>query len=236
MCQPQTTPTNCPAVAMVTFMPGTEIAGIDDSKRLDALTRIKFAAEIRRVATGVAVAVASVEEIDRLNIYHAALLAMRRAVEALPHPPQHILVDARTIPGIDTPQNSFQKGDGINFSTAAASIIAKTERDFMMTELDRDYPGYGFAIHKGYATSEHRAALQRLGPSRMHRMSFPVIGELRGDYSALFYDHKSQLGKEHTRITLGELEIRLRADASRLGEAEFKKLRLVIARRWKLLR
>jgi len=221
--------------AAVVFMPGTEIQGIDDSKRLDGPTREVLAAEIRQRATGIAVGVASVEEIDRLNIYHAALLAMRRAIEALPQSPQHILVDARTVPGIITPQNSFQKGDGINFSIAAASIIAKTERDRMMADLDEAYPGYGFALHKGYATSEHRAALQRLGPSRVHRLSFPVIGELRGDYSALFYEFRKALDQIQTRVTLAELEKSLLKVEAKLGELERKKLRLVLARRWKML-
>src|SRR5437899_1428886 len=112
--------------AAVVFEPGTTIAGVDDSKRLDAPTREKLAADIRAKAIGVGIGSASVAEIDRINIYQAGLLAMRRAVEALPVTPQHVLVDARTIPGIVMPQNPFTKGDGINFSIAAASIVAKT--------------------------------------------------------------------------------------------------------------
>jgi ribonuclease HII len=166
--------------AAVMFAGDPAIAGIDDSKRVDSPTRDLLAAEIRAKAAGIGVGMASVREIDTVNIYHAALLAMRRAIEALPRAPQHVLVDARTVPGITIPQNSFYKGDGINFSIAAASIIAKTERDRMMEALDQEYPGYGFATHKGYGTPEHRAALRRLGPSGMHRMSFPVISELRG--------------------------------------------------------
>ena len=149
--------------AAVVFPPETEIAGVDDSKRLDPQTRATLAVEIRARASGVAVGIATVEEIDRLNIYHASLLAMRRAVEGLPRPPQHVLVDARTVPGIDMPQNAFNKGDGINFTIAAASIIAKTSRDAMMEALDHEYPGYGFAAHKGYPTAEHREALLKLG-------------------------------------------------------------------------
>jgi ribonuclease HII len=221
--------------AAVMFLPDTEIAGIDDSKRLDAATRQKLAAEIRGRGASVAVGTASVSEIDELNIYHAALLAMRRAVEALPTPPQHILVDARTVPGVAAPQNSFNKGDGINFSIAAASIIAKTERDRMMEELDRQHPGYGFASHKGYGTAEHREALQRLGPTASHRMSFPVMRELRGEYCAVFYELKARLEKIRTRPALVELDAALRAAADTLGEHEMKKLRLLVARRWKLI-
>ena len=173
--------------AAVMFPPETDIARVDDSKRLDPPTRAELALEIRAKASGVGVGVASVAEIDTINIYHAGLLAMRRAVEALPRRPQHVLVDARTVPGVDVPQNMFNKGDGINFTIAAASIIAKTERDAMMETLDRDYPGYGFAAHKGYGTPEHRQALAKLGPSAVHRKSFPVMHELQGEYSPLFY-------------------------------------------------
>lgn len=221
--------------AAVMFAPETEIAGIDDSKRLDASTRARLAEEIRGRGASIGIGIASVNEIDHLNIYHAALLAMRRAVEALPTPPQHVLVDARTVPGITAPQNSFNKGDGINFSIAAASIITKTERDRMMEELDRRHPGYGFASHKGYGTAEHREALQRLGPTTSHRMSFPVIRELRGEYCALFYELRTRLDQTRTRPALVELEARLRAAEETLEKHEFGKLRLLISRRWKLI-
>jgi ribonuclease HII len=221
--------------AAVMFPPGTDIAGVDDSKRLDPETRATLAEEIRAKASGVGVGTASVEEIDHLNIYHAALLAMRRAVEALPRCPQHVLVDARTVPGVEVPQNTFNKGDGINFTIAAASIIAKTERDRMMEALDREYPGYGFATHKGYGTPEHREALLRLGPSAVHRMSFPVIHELQGEYSPLFYVLRDQLEAARTRTALDELEAALRAQVEELAERECKKLRLLVTRRWKLI-
>jgi ribonuclease HII len=178
---------------------------------------------------------ASVAEIDGINIYHAGLLAMRRAVEALPRRPQHVLVDARTVPGIDVPQNMFNKGDGINFSIAAASIIAKTERDAMMEALDRSHPGYGFAVHKGYGTPEHRAALKRLGPSPIHRMSFPVMHELQGEYSPLFYVLRARLEEARSRAALDEVGIALSAHAAELAEAEGRKLRLLVLRRWRLV-
>jgi len=221
--------------AAVMFAPETQIEGVDDSKRLDPEMRATLAEEIRAQAAGIGIGIASVAEIDTINIYHAGLLAMRRAVEALPRRPQHVLVDARTVPGIDVPQNPFNKGDGINFSIAAASIVAKTVRDGMMEALDREYPGYGFASHKGYGTSEHREALLRLGPSAVHRMSFPVMHELRGEYSALFYLLKNQLDAARTRTALSELESALRAQAAALAEQECKKLRLLVTRRWKLI-
>ena len=221
--------------AAVIFPPETDIARVDDSKRLDAPTRSELALEIRAKASGLGVGVASVEEIDALNIYHAGLLAMRRAVEALPRRPQHVLVDARTVPGVDVPQNMFNKGDGINFTIAAASIIAKTERDCMMEALDREYPGYGFAAHKGYGTPEHRQALQKLGPSAAHRRSFPVMHELQGEYSPLFYVLKTQLEAARTRAALDDLEAALCAQAADLAEQECRKLRLLVARRWKTM-
>jgi ribonuclease HII len=221
--------------AAVMFPPQTDIDGVDDSKKLDPETREELALEIRAKASGVAVGVASVEEIDRINIYHAALLAMRRAVESLPRAPQHVLVDARTVPGVSCPQNMFNKGDGINFSIAAASIIAKTERDRMMGALDREYPGYGFATHKGYGTPEHRDALLRLGPSKVHRMSFPVIHELQGEFSALFYVLKKQLESATTRAALDAFERELDIQGEDLPEQECKKLRLLVGRRWKII-
>jgi ribonuclease HII len=222
--------------AAVVFEANTMIHGIDDSKQLDPPTRAALAEDIRRKSAGVSVGVATVEEIDAINIYHAALLAMRRAVEALPMSPHHILVDARTIPGILIPQNSFNKGDGINFSIAAASIIAKTERDRMMEALDREYPGYGFSKHKGYGTAEHCRAIKSLGPSSVHRMSFPVISELRGEYSERFYMLKAKLTDARTAPILSALEAEMGESENGLTEQEYDKLRLIILRRWKLLR
>jgi len=168
--------------AAVMFPPETDIAGINDSKQLDAPTRARLAVEIRAHASGVAVGIVSFEEIDRLNIYHAGLLAMQRAVQSLPRPPQHVLVDARTVPGIEMPQNAFNKGHGLNFSIAAASIIAKTARDAMLVELDGRYPLYGFAHNRGYGTPEHLAALQRHGPCPAHRKSFAPVAQTSFDF------------------------------------------------------
>lgn len=221
--------------AAVMFPPGTEVAGVDDSKKLDAQTRETLAAEIRAKASGVAIGMASVAEIDQVNIYHAGLLAMRRAVEGLPRKPQHLLVDARTVPGIECPQNAFNKGDGINFTIAAASIVAKTERDRMMEALDREFPGYGFAAHKGYPTPEHRAAFMKLGPCAMHRMSFPVIHEMLGEYSPAFYALRTELFAAGTADALKAFEAALRTQAEALPEPECKKLRLLAARRWKVV-
>jgi len=223
--------------AAVVFHPGeVAIAGVDDSKRLDEATREAVAAEIHRHAAGVGVGVAEVAEIDELNVYHAALLAMRRAVEALPMRPEHLLVDAREIPGLDVPQNPFDKGDGIDFSIAAASIVAKTHRDRLMVELDARHPGYGFARHKGYGTAEHREAIRRRGPSPVHRRSFGVLAELCGDASPAFYRLERRLEElRHHRDGLTHFEAELDDARDQLAEREHRKLRLLLGRRWKTL-
>jgi ribonuclease HII len=219
--------------AAVVFPPGTELAGIDDSKRLDPERRLKMEAAIRQATSAVSIGLAEVDEIDRLNIYHAALLAMRRAVEALPVRPEHLLIDARMIPEVCIPQNSFFKGDGINFSIAAASIIAKTYRDRLMEGLESKYPGYGFAQHKGYGTPEHQSAIRRLGPCPIHRMSFPFIRELCGEFSELFYTLKQQLDGADSNMALRSFENGLRERWSELHEKEQRKIRLMLSRRWK---
>jgi ribonuclease HII len=223
-----------PVVAgAVVFPPGTELAGVDDSKRLDPEQREELAAAIRERASGIGIGHADVGEIDRLNIYAAGLLAMRRAIEALPVPPEHVLVDARVIPDLRCPQNAFNKGDGINFSIAAASIVAKTHRDRLMTELDAKYPEYGFARHKGYATSEHQEAIRRHGPCPIHRMSYGFIRELCGEYAASFYALKQQLESAEDAAALRCFEETLDRQRSGLDEPEHRKLRLMLLRRWK---
>jgi ribonuclease HII len=221
--------------AAVIFPPGTELAGVDDSKQLEPEQRVKLEAAIRQSTTAIGVGLAEVSEIDHLNIYHAALLAMRRAIEALPLKPEHLLIDARVIPGISIPQNSFNKGDGINFSIAAASIIAKTHRDRLMEELEKKYPGYGFAQHKGYGTSEHQNAIRGLGPCPIHRMSFPFIRELCGEFSDAFYELKQQLEQVNSSTALRNFETKLKDCRPEIHEREQRKIRLMLSRRWKTI-
>jgi ribonuclease HII len=218
--------------AAVVFRPGTEVPGVDDSKRLDPQRREELAAAIRGAAAAVAVGLAEVADVDRVNVYHAGLLAMRRAVEALPEPPEHILLDARELAEVPIPQNRFDKGDGINFSIAAASIVAKTHRDGLMVELDRRYPEYGFARHKGYGTAEHQAAIRRHGPCPVHRASFQFIRELCGEFSDLFYELRDRLGAAEARSELAAFEDALPEHRETLAEEEYKKLRLMVTRRW----
>lgn len=158
--------------AAVIFGRQTRIPGLDDSKRLAPSVRAVVAEHIRRRALAWAVATASVEEIDRMNILHAARLAMRRAVEGLIVVPSLVLVDGRSGLYLPIPQRTIVNGDAQVACIAAASILAKVERDRIMTELDALYPGYGFARHKGYACAEHFAAIRALGPSPVHRRSF----------------------------------------------------------------
>ncbi|HUL58495.1 MAG TPA: ribonuclease HII [Anaeromyxobacteraceae bacterium] len=149
--------------------------GIDDSKQLDARERERLARDIERNAICWAVARAEVEEIDRLNIYRAGLLALTRAVRALATRPDHVLVDARKLPELRMPQTPIIHGDALSLTIAAASILAKTARDALMADLDVRHPGYGFARHKGYPTAEHFDALKRLGACPIHRRSFQPV-------------------------------------------------------------
>jgi ribonuclease HII len=158
--------------AAVVFAPGRAMKGVADSKQMTRLARERMAVQIRERAIGIGLGIVEPEEIDRLNIYQAGLKAMRLALEALPSVPDHVVVDARHIPGITMPQTRYGHGDAFVYSIAAASIVAKVHRDELMRRLDATYPQYGFRRHVGYATREHLAALRVFGPSPMHRRSF----------------------------------------------------------------
>lgn len=161
--------------AAVIFPSGVGIPGVDDSKKLTPERRAALAAAIREHALAFAVAWAEADEIDRVNVYQATLIAMTRAIDALPVRPQHVLVDARRLPACDLPQEAIIKGDARCHAIAAASILAKTTRDGLMKGYDEVFPGYGFADHKGYSTESHRDAIRRLGPCAIHRKSFVLL-------------------------------------------------------------
>jgi len=165
--------------AAVILPPEIGIRGVDDSKKLSAKARARLVGEIRDAATAWAVGVVGPEEVDRLNTYRAALEAMRRAVSALSTAPQHILVDAREIPGVEVPQQSLVNGDRRSYSIAAASIVAKEHRDAHMRAAGERYPEYGFADHMGYGTRAHLDALDRFGPCPEHRRSFAPVRQAR---------------------------------------------------------
>ncbi len=150
-------------------------SGIDDSKKLNPKARYALEGEIKASCVAWAVAFASVEEIEDLNILHATGLAMHRAVAGLSLRPAHALVDGNYAFPLPCPVRTVVKGDALSLSIAAASILAKTARDRLMAEMDAVYPGYGFAQHKGYGAAAHMQALQTLGPSPIHRPSWAPI-------------------------------------------------------------
>ncbi|MBN8452889.1 ribonuclease HII [Accumulibacter sp.] len=172
-----------PVVAAAVILdPQRPIAGLDDSKKLSPERRLRLAGEIRRQALAWAVAEASVDEIDRLNILQASLLAMQRAVSGLIAQyhllPGQILVDGTHCPVFAAPAQAVIGGDGRICQIAAASILAKTVRDAGMQELHATYPQYGFDRHKGYPTAAHLRALQENGPCPHHRRSFAPVARL----------------------------------------------------------
>ena len=171
-----------PVVAGAVILPQNyKLRGLNDSKKiLDPEKRDELAVQIKQDAVCWSVGIAEVEEIDKINIYHAGLLAMQRAVQGLSCQPDFILVDARKIPNCQAPQRGIIRGDALSASIAAASIIAKTTRDAHMRELDHVYSGYGLATHKGYPTPEHCRLLKALGALPIHRRSFARVREALG--------------------------------------------------------
>lgn len=168
-----------PVVAAAVVLPAdVSVDGVKDSKAVPKAKREALAALIEASALGVGIGMVDVDEIDEINIYQAGLLAMRRAVEALPVVPNHLLIDSRRIPECAIQQTCVDDGDATVYSIAAASIVAKVHRDRLMRVLDERYPGYGFAAHAGYATAAHLQALKSLGPSPVHRKSFAPVRAL----------------------------------------------------------
>ncbi len=161
--------------AAVVLDPARPVAGLADSKLLDASRRERIAVVIRRDALAWAVAFATVEEIDAMNILRASLAAMARAIEMLAIVPDDIVVDGLHLPPVARPCRALVRADRLVPAVSAASILAKTARDAEMVSLDARFPGYGFARHKGYPTADHLAALEALGPCAIHRRSFAPV-------------------------------------------------------------
>ena len=155
------------------------LAGVRDSKQMSPEQREFWSGKIRTAALASAVGYASPAEIDQIGILPATHLAADRAVQALELPPEHLLLDYLFLPDCSLPQTALIKGDQRSLSIAAASVLAKTGRDALLRELDKGYPGYGFATHKGYGTAFHLAALERLGPAPAHRYSFQPVKSFR---------------------------------------------------------
>ncbi|MDP5209129.1 ribonuclease HII [Microbulbifer sp. 2205BS26-8] len=167
--------------AAVILDPAYPIEGLADSKKLSEKKRTLLFDHICTCALDYSIARATVQEIDRINILQASLLAMRRAVEQLSVQPEYVLVDGNKKPDWTYPCDTVVKGDDRVAAIAAASILAKVTRDRELVELDKQYPGYGLARHKGYPTKVHLQALQQLGPSPVHRASFAPVQQLLMD-------------------------------------------------------
>lgn len=191
-----------PVVAGAVILPQNyKLRGLNDSKKiLDPEKRDELAAQIKQDAVCWSAGFAEVEEIDKINIYHAGLLAMQRAVQGLTSQPDFILVDARRIPNCQAPQRGIIRGDALSASIAAASIIAKTTRDAHMIKLDQIYSGYGLATHKGYPTPEHCRTLKALGALPIHRRSFARVREALGldPVQADLFPNDEEIAKEMT--------------------------------------
>lgn len=175
-----------PVVAAAVILdPRQPIAGLKDSKKLSAASRERLAAEIRAKSLAWAVASASVDEIAELNILHASMLAMKRAVEALRPSAESALVDGNRCPALTITCRAIVKGDALEPAISAASILAKTTRDKEMERLADIYPDYGFERHSGYPTAQHVAALERLGPCPEHRIGFGPVKKVMAAKAAL---------------------------------------------------
>ena len=159
----------------------TNLAGVRDSKQLTALRREAALEVIQKYAVALGVGAVPPDEIDVLGIVSATREAMDLALQMLAPPADCLLIDYLGLPDVSLPQQSLPKGDARVLSIAAASIVAKVRRDRMMMDLEADWPGYGFAQHKGYGTPQHRAALEALGPTEVHRFSFAPLRQLKGD-------------------------------------------------------
>lgn len=158
--------------AAVILPPHLELPGLNDSKKLSDKKRRELFPMIQEQAVAWGIGYASNEEIDEINILQATFLAMRRAINALPEKPDLALIDGNRAPDFGIPVQTVVKGDSRSANIAAASILAKVARDDWMLEMDEKYPGYGFAVHKGYGTKAHYDALRTLGPCEIHRRSF----------------------------------------------------------------
>ena len=175
-----------PVAVGVVVLPNSDeiqekLIGVRDSKQMTPPQRAEWFKVIKAEAVTCEVGFSWPEEIDELGIAPATRLAARRALEKLAHPPSHLLIDWISLPDAGIEGTSLVKGDQRSLSIAAASIAAKVTRDLYMVEVDKAYPGYGFAAHKGYGTAAHRAAIERLGPCTIHRMSFAPMRQNETD-------------------------------------------------------
>jgi len=176
-----------PLVAAAVILGSTRgLLGVDDSKQLSARQRESLATAIKERALAWTIEIVPAAEVDQVGPLEAAIRGMTRAICALAPPPDFVLIDARRLPLVSIPQEAVVGGDRRHLCVAAASILAKVHRDALMRELDARYPGYGFAQHKGYGTSEHLAALASLGPTPEHRRRYAPVREYSAEIPRLF--------------------------------------------------
>ncbi len=221
--------------AAVILPPGLLLAGVNDSKKLTPSKREELDGTIRGKALAFGIGQATASEIDEINIYQAARLAMERAIQALPIPPDGLLTDAMPLPNFKhLPQKALTHGDALSLSIASASILAKVARDKMLMDLETRYPGYGFASHKGYGTPEHLAAIQEKGLCPEHRLSFAPVAQAQaakhpqGNFG--FWSGKLEEAKSAADLKKTGLSIKRMAGGT-LNEDELNRLREVYSRR-----
>jgi ribonuclease HII len=226
-----------PVVAAAVVLPrDLGISGIDDSKKLTPSKREELYERIRADALAVGVGSASEKVIDEVNILRATFRAMRDAVAGLERVPDHVLVDGEAIPDLGLPQTGILRGDERSAAIAAASIVAKVTRDRLLVEYDALYPGYGFAQHKGYGTPEHIAALTRLGPCEIHRLSFRIVHDARGGFSEPYRRHRDALLAADGPDALDRASRAIARDKDGLDPFELAKLRTLYKRCYVRLR
>jgi ribonuclease HII len=218
----------------VILSPDTPIRGVNDSKKLTPEKREALFPLIQEKALAYGIGMASVEEIDTLNIYQAARLAMERAVEALVPGPDMLLTDAMPLPKFKIPQKPLVHGDALSLSIAAASILAKVTRDRMMNEIHERFPQYGFSNHMGYGTAEHIQALSDHGPCPEHRLTFaPVLEALSQKYPEGplgFWRHKLEQARDLDELNQVGLRIKRVTEGKFSGE-QMESLREVFRRK-----
>jgi len=217
--------------AAVVLPAGCRLPGVRDSKQLTGAEREALEPEIRKAAVAVGLASVDVDLIDRINILQASLKAMRMAVADLGVEPEHVLVDGRFTAGSPYPETAIVGGDGRSLSVAAASVIAKVSRDRYMIEMDRRYPGYGFAQHKGYGTPQHLAALRKLGPCPIHRRSFAGVEEARKECSPAYRHMIRAISLASRPDELRAVGQAIRDQANSVTDGELERLRRFYCRR-----
>jgi ribonuclease HII len=220
-----------PVVAAAVILPRElSIHGIDDSKKLTPARREELFELIVRDATAVGTGIVSHEVIDEINILRATHRAMREALGALEVAPDHVLVDGDEVPEIGFPQTAINQGDRLSTAVAAASIVAKVTRDRMLVEFEEQFPGYGFARHKGYGTKEHISALTRLGPCEIHRRSFRIVLDAAGGMSELYSGFRAALLASDGHERLDRIAREIAREKERLAPYELSKLRSLYKR------